>query len=366
MEDNHMKQLWRRACGEVPQGFINRLHRSLGQASKRQPQRCLRPILSAALVLVFLLGSAFALESLGVLDTLNRILRRDLLPQAQEIVESSIPQKTMQPELARFTVEEAVYDGHQVYLTLHVQPEDPAKALLMDQEAEPAWAYDWKKSGNPYQGESFAEKAKAAGQKLVQVEVWDILVNEVLQHPQIHQSLYEAGGIRYTLSVPAQGEEANLRLNLLAMDISKQMDDSARGTLDFTLTQSPHIKEYSTLSPVLLPEARLTLTLCKVETTPIASYLTLRYALLPDSTPLQAVNMRDGLQAEWLDGAGNPREAIWIQDALKVLPEGGIELNQVYGALEEAPGDITLSFYNIMTQERFDHITLALSPKEEN
>ncbi len=37
---------------------------------------------------------------------------------------------------------------------------------------------------------------------------------------------------------------------------------------------------------------------------------------------------------------------------------------QSFGALKDAPGDVTLSFYNGMTKERFDQITLTLSPKE--
>ncbi len=366
MEDNHMKHLWREACGEVPQGFINRLHRSLGQASKRQPQRRLRPILSAALGLVLLLGSAVALESLGLLDTLDYTLRKALLPGAKNMVQTDILQVAKQPQLAHFTVEEAVYDGHQAYLTLLVTPADATKTLLMDVQAESAWAHDWQSSDNPNQGESFAEKAAASGKSLVQPEVWDALVNGNPEQARILSSLYLDGDIRYTLSFPAQGAEANLQLNLLAPNIYSPLDDSARGTLDVTLQKSPHILMLAARTPVSLPQAGLSLTLCRVETTPIASYLTLRYALLPDAASLQAVNLNDGVWADWIGQDGNPRKSADPWNVIRTLPDGGVELVQSFGALKETSDSITLSFYNGKTGERFDHITLALSPKEEN
>lgn len=366
MDDKRLKNAWMKAYGKTPESFTNRMRTTIKrQKSQNTSVLRLRPALTAIFAVLLIAGSAFALERLGVLDTLHQTLRKNLLPQANEMVISDISQKAKQPELARFTVEEAVYDGHQVYLTLLVQPADPARVLMMDQEAEPAWAYDWQKTGNPNEGESFAEKAFANGQKLVQVEVWDALVNENQQETQIHHAIYQDGDIRYTLSFLAQGEEVNIRLNLLAMDIYSQLDDSARGSLDFVLSKSPSIQIYAAKLPISLPKAGLDLTLCQVETTPIASYLTLRYSLRSDATPLQAVNMQDGIWADWVDEAGMPRDSGDIWNRSETLPENGVELVKSFGALKSTPENVTLTFYNGMSKERFDHITLALSPKEE-
>lgn len=365
MEDKHMKHLWRESCGEVPQGFINRLHKSFGQASKRQASRRLRPILSATLVLVLLLGSAYALEYLGVLDTLHAVLRTHLLPQATDMVKSDIPQSAKQPALARFSVEEAVYDGRQVYFTLRVQPSDPAKTLLMDVQAEPAWAYDWQDSGKPYEGESFAQKAQTTGRQLVQVEVWDALVNAQGQQIRMHNTRYQNDDILYTLALPAHGEEARVQLNLLAVNLLGQADESARGTLDFTLQKSPHIQVASAQTPLFLPDSGLTLTLCQVETTPIASYLILKYALAHDASPLQAVNFEDGLWPEWLDENGERRESGDPWNSLVRLSDGSREVLMTYSALKGMPQSISLFFYNFMSQESFAPFTLPLILKEE-
>ncbi len=363
MEDSNMKKLWREACGETPKGFTHRMH-STFHALKGERAGSLRPALATALFLVLLLGSAYALERLGLLDTLNKVLKTHLLPQATEMVKSDIPQSGRQPALAYFTVEEAVYDGRQAYFTLRIQPSDPDRVLLMDVEAEPAWAYDWQESGKPYEGESFAEKAQASGQQLVQVEAWDARVNGKEQQTRTYHTLYQNGDILYTLALPAQGEEAQVQLNLSAMDLQSQANESAYGTLEFTLQKSPHIQVAEVKTPLSLPEAGLILTLCQVETTPIASYLNLRYALAPEASPLQAVNYGDGLWPQWLDEKGEPRESNDPWNSLRKLEDGSREVLLSYGALKEMPERITLSFYNGMSTESFDHMTQALILKE--
>ncbi len=102
-----------------------------------------------------------------------------------------------------------------------------------------------------------------------------------------------------------------------------------------------------------------------METTPIASYLSLRYALAADASALQGLNLKDGIWAHWLNEEGQPREPGDFQIVLRGLPTGETALMQSFGALQEAPGSITLSFYNGLTKEVFDQVTLNLSPKEE-
>ncbi len=364
MEGKHMKALWREACGPTPPGFAHRMKNAV-MAQTQHPARRLRPALAIALGATLLLGSAFALERLGLLDTLNQTLRGSLLPQAQELVKTDIPQEAKQPELAHFQIEEALYDGHQVYMTLRVKPADPHKTLLMDRNAMPAWAADYRQTGDEMTGQSFAEKALATKQNLVQAWIEEISLSGETHFVSSQASRYEEDSLLYTLSAPAQGDEVTLRLHLLATDIYQPIDEDAKGTLDFSIKKSPHIKTFAATPPLDLPLAGITLSLCEVETTPIASYLSLRYALKENATPLQAVNFSDGLWADWLDDTGHPRENGEFELGLETQASGGVALVQSFGAMKEAPEDITLSFYNGMTKERFDQVTLALSPKED-
>lgn len=362
MEDNHMKTLWQEACGATPPGFTHRMRSAL---MAQRPPRRRTPALAMALGITLLLGSAFALEQLGLLDSLNQALRGSLLPQAQEMVQSNVPFEVKQPKLAHFALEEALYDGHQVYMTIRVRPEDSSKTLLMDRNAQPAWAADYQKTGDEMTGESFAEKALAARQNLVQAWVEEISLAGETHLVSTQASRYEDDSLLYTLSAPAQGEEVKLRLHLLATDVNQPLDEEARGSLDFSLKKSPHIKTFAARTPLDLPLAGLTLSLCEVETTPIASYLSLRYSLSENATPLQAVNMADGIWAHWLDATGRPRENGDLELSLETQADGGVRLMQSFGAMEVTPTDITLSFYNGMTKEHFGQVTLALSPKED-
>ncbi|NLD34200.1 MAG: hypothetical protein GX653_04750 [Clostridiales bacterium] len=365
MNDQRWKDAWQTGWGGAPEGFTRRMQAALHQAQRKTaPTRRLRPMLAVALSVLLVMGTALALEKLGVLDTLTHALRGGLRPEAKELVVSGIAQQAQQPALARFTVEEAVYDGRQVYLTLLAEPADAGKTLLMDREAEPSWAYDWTRTRDMYQGDSFADQAAAAGKMLAQADVGDAVVNGEAQDIRLHQINYRDGSILYTLGLPARGEQAQVQLNLMAYDVYQLMKPEDRGTLTFALNKSPAIRTLAADAPIALPEAGLVLTHCRVELTPIASYLTLRYALAEGAAPLQAVNFADGVWADWLDARGQPHLSGDSQNSLARLPDGSVELVQTFAALADTPQEITLAFYNGMTRQAFDRVTLQLTAQE--
>lgn len=367
MNDKRWKDAWQMGWGKAPKEFTRRMHAGLSRAqAEDRPVNRLRPMLAMALSALLVMGTALALERMGVLDTLTQALRDGLQPEAKKLVVSGIAQQAHQPALANFTVEEAIYDGRQVYLTLLVEPADGNKTLLMDREAEPSWAYDWVQSRVMYQGESFADLASKAEKSLVQADVAEALVNGKAEDIRMHQINYRDGNLLYTLSFSAQGEQADVQLNLIAYDAYSQglTEKVDRGTLAFALEKSQAVRMLSADVPAPLPQAGMTLTHCQVELTPIASYLTLRYALTQEANPLQAVNFEDGIWAHWLDEQGEERPSGDTQNSLLTLSDGGVELVQTFAALPETPDAITLSFYNGMTKQTFDQITLQLTAQE--
>lgn len=207
MENKKMETVWREACGPTPGPFRTAALRGMAAAGQARRGLRPRPVLAAALALMLMAGGAFALQSLGLLDLMSPTLKKDMLPAARQLVNGRIAQQAAQTKLASFKVEEAVYDGHQVYVSLRVSPADN-KVLLMDQQAEAAWAADWQATGDPYSGESFDEKARAAGQQLTQAEVGEVTVNGVRQDVNHLDAVYEDGDIRYTLSLPAGKQRA--------------------------------------------------------------------------------------------------------------------------------------------------------------
>ena len=116
---------WDSLFGDVPESFSRRVHDTVDrlerQESAPRPAFRLRPVAVLALALCLLAGTAAALSGLGVLDTLGRELRAYLQPEAKELVQTSVFQAASQPRHASFTVEEAVHDGRQMYLSVRAQ-----------------------------------------------------------------------------------------------------------------------------------------------------------------------------------------------------------------------------------------------------
>ena len=90
MDNKQMTSLWRAACGQASPGFTHRMRAAL-LAQSQYPTRRMKPVLAAALGLTLLLCSALALERLGLLDTLHRVLRNSFQQEAAELVKSDIP-----------------------------------------------------------------------------------------------------------------------------------------------------------------------------------------------------------------------------------------------------------------------------------
>lgn len=366
MEDNQLRLLWREACAETPPAFSEKARLAIKNAHRKPQRRRIKRSLAIALGLTLLLGTAFALDRLGLLQSLRHRQRDNLLPQAQELVHTDIPQEAVQPELARFVVQEALYDGHQVYLTLRITPKDKDSVLLMGRESQAAFGYA--KSNldqDPYQGQSFAQKAQQENRTLVLSDLSGVMVNGKAAEEDVHAITYQQEEMLYTLSFQAGGEEAQVTLNLLAADVYQTPREADRGTLNFTLKKSGEIQTALMEGPLALPKSGLELTFCQVETTPLASYLLLRYTLLPQATPLQGVHFDDGIWANWLQSDGQAREPIDSQLSLEKQEDGGVALVQSFPALKELPREITLSFYNGMSKEVFDQISVSLHPKEE-
>ena len=125
------KNNWKQSFNAVPDSFCCRVRSTVArlEAAPRRHAR-LRPAIILAAMLLLLAGTALALSSLGVLDTLTGNLRRFLLPGAARLVQTDISQTAEQPRHAAFTVEQAVNDGHQIYATIRVH--GGGGALLME------------------------------------------------------------------------------------------------------------------------------------------------------------------------------------------------------------------------------------------
>ena len=227
---------WDSLFGEVPESFSRRVHDTVDrlerQESAPRPAFRLGPVAVLALALCLLAGTAAALSGLGVLDTLGRELRAYLQPEAKELVQTSVFQAASQPRHAAFTVEEAVHDGRQMYLSVRVHPE--SDALLMDFNAEASWSRSWPE--HPDQtgdgSETFAQAAAAQGKELVRADCEPVDENGTLLDRAIEVH-YDGDDLLYNLSFASESGKASLRLFTDEVYSEDWNRSRSFGTLDY-------------------------------------------------------------------------------------------------------------------------------------
>jgi len=355
---------WQAAFGEVPDRFSNRV-RSTVQHRQAQvrPIRKYRVVLALAASLMLFVGTALALHQLGVLDTLTSNLREFLQPEAHKMVQTNIDQQAVQPQDATFTMEEVVYDGHQIYATIRVRANDKKATLLMDMQAEPSMSMDWWVSHDFYSGQTFSGNASKTKRTLTKASFY-VEVNGQPTDLLACGVRYEDEDILYNVHLATnEQDKAFVKLYTSTYRLYQETRNNSAGELTFDVSKIDKTRHYTTTLPIALPKAGGRLTEFRLEQTPIATYLYLSYepeANLPDG---QLVNWLDGLWVNWLDQNGEAQpEGNW-QTGLEETENGGYLLTQVFRAFETLPETMNLEFYNGMSKERFDILTIPVKEK---
>jgi len=305
MTTNALKQ----AFGEAPQGFETRVIQTVRHMESRALPR-FRTAAILAMVLIFLVGTALALSSLGLLDTLTDTLKQNLLPQAQELVQQQAPQPT-----SPFTVEEAINDGEQIYLLVR------SREKAHDETEEGSF--------NPM-----------------------LYAGDVPLYEKGYSFKEDREAFLYTLIYQGTGADFNGTLKLPSLEIP----------LAFPLTDMSQTR--ATKTPVPLEKMSGILQHLTVKQTPLATYVYIEYSPAPDATEAQLINFEDGIWFRWLDTEGNRIEE--ADDTGGIAQKGDLYiLTSSFRAFEAPIEEITIEFYNGMTKERFDTLTLPLSKEEE-
>ncbi len=339
---------WDSLFGEVPESFSRRVHDTVDrlerQESAPRPAFRLRPVAVLALALCLLAGTAAALSGLGVLDTLGRELRAYLQPEAKELVQTSVFQAASQPRHASFTVEEAVHDGRQMYLSVRVHPE--SDALLMDFNAEASWSRSWPE--HPAQSddgsETFAQAAAVQGKELVRADCEPVDENGTLldRAVEVH---YDGDDLLYNLSFASESGKASLRLFTDEVYNDDWNESRSFGTLELQVNVTERGKVYTADTPVVSADGQLAVTGLTVVQSPIATYVTYEYAAAENAamkTRVRLYNHR--IWVRWLDENGEPVPESILSQGLSGDDEH-TAYTCTYRAFETLPQTMRLEFY---------------------
>lgn len=339
---------WDSLFGDVPESFSRRVRDTVDrlerQESAPRPAFRLRPVAVLALALCLLAGTAAALSGLGVLDTLGRELRAYLQPEAKELVQTSVFQAASQPRHASFTVEEAVHDGRQMYLSVRVHPE--SDALLMDFNAEASWSRRWPE--HPAQtddgSETFAQAAAVQGKELVRADCEPVDENGTLldRAVEVH---YDGDDLLYNLSFASESGKASLRLFTDEVYSEDWKQSRSFGTLDLEVNVTERGKIYTADTPVVFADGELELTGLTVVQSPIATYVTYEYAATESASMKTRVHLYNGnVWVNWLDESGEPvPEAVMGRGVFG--DDDQTTYSCTYRAFETLPGEMKLEFY---------------------
>lgn len=352
---------WKQAYGKAPDAFAARVEavvRRLEREALPAP-RSLRWVPVLAAVLALMLGTAIALVHTGVLSGLHPDLQAHLQPGAESLVQAAVFQKGGALQRARFTVEEALWDGRQAYVAVRVSSTDKSRYLLMDDNAMPSSGSEWWIANDYEQGVTFSKKAADSGRALIQVRVnWpggDLVTRG---------TRYDGEDILYTLAFPL-AEAGELTLGVSTADVYA-MENKPReewfedGSLSLTLTKTDARRVYELDAPAELPLLGATLRAVTVEQTPVATYLTVAYDMNADATDRQRVQARDGVWFRWLGDDGEPRRTGSDSGWMEAYGEEGYRQTESFPAMESVPERITLSFYSGMSKQAFDTLSIKI------
>ena len=364
--ENMSRNTWQKVFGNVHSGFENRVQSTVMKMKKGRAhvKQKLIPIL--VVVLLLLAATALALEQLGLLQTLSNNLRTYLQPEAFTMVQKSIQQNGGTLPGAEFTVEEALYDGRQVYALIRVHTKEPDRYLLMDSTAEPAWGMDWWKDNILEAGQTYSYQASTTKRDILQADVDMDVSARPFSEIRGKEISYDDEDILYTLTLSADKEDAAaVALSISTYNVYRDdlphEERLQRGTLAFAVPVSNARTVFRADTPMNMPLSGMTIESLMLEQTPIATYITALYKLNANATDKQVINFIDGIWFRWLNQDGEPIPEGNSQFSLVKDKEDTLELTAAYRAFESIPDSITLEFYNGMPKERFDtlHITLT-------
>ena len=175
-----MKQDWKKLYGPVPEGFAYAVQNAVANVPAGRGQSVPKLAVVVILALVLMIGTACAVTSyMGLLDSLRGAEWLELR-DGVEAMPTATPNTTVRGSnpYADVTILETLCDGYQTWAQVKITPKD--NVVLMPRSAKPSDDVSSRSAEETgLAGITYAEKAEAAGAKLVMLSEASIFVPEV-------------------------------------------------------------------------------------------------------------------------------------------------------------------------------------------
>lgn len=356
---------FKRAIGPADEHFVLHVHQTLAQLNKEeQPVKKLSTGLVIAVSILLIAAVAIAAATQwGILDFFNRQGNSaSVLPEAAQMIQKQIAQEGGQTDYASFSLREAVFDGHDVYLVLAAKPAND-KILLIGPDLEPD---DHMSNFGPLfdmSSTTVAEYAAQSGkEQIVRVSIADseMLRGEDGVVGSIDFIMEEDG----TLVLMIQGSHAYtgkpLPLELLchATPLGDDASEKSVASLSFTLDASLNETSVKSTQSAVFADCGVEVTSITLTASPIATYARIEFAVVDEDAYAQTDG---GLWFEFLDENGE-RLPGGVSGTASIGSEDDIHFVQLdsIAATEGLPQSVTLRGYNCWEKNLYETHTFEM------
>lgn len=342
---------FKRAIGPADESFSAAVQRTVYQLQQKEDKPMKKfsaAFVVAAALLLFLAVAVAAGMEWGVFDFFTERYgnRVQILPQAQEHLQTAVPQTGGQADSASFTLRQAVYDGHYLYMVVAARPvqedvllvpsfempeEDPIGDLLPEADADM----------------TIAQYAQSTGKTLLATAIGGNCIDT-------QDSLLEEDGtlVYMTIGEAPAGSELNMTLSCYAFPFGSTQEEMERTDLCFTLTNTVQCTEAVFDQPALYSDCGVQVDRIVLSLSPMATYYTLSVTI---TDPELYARTDDGLWFEFLDengeafpGGSTMGDSIERVDDTHFIQRGSL------GAMDSVPTRLTLQGYNCWEKNRYE------------
>lgn len=351
--DDQFKRSVMRTLDRIPEG----------EGRKTMKKTKVGLIAAVAILCVLITTTALAFtNSWGILGFLtNRRQNVAVLPEAEEIVQTAVPQQGGVSEQVSFTVRDAVLDGQQLFISVEAKPAGTQQLLLLGPDAFPEDPVS--DMGPLFEGKTGTIADYINEKQLTPVKTWASIDN--VEHNAIDFVLEEDGTLVYMITTRyEQGGEAieNFTLScgsipFLNSDGKWALDEAAKQytPLSVTLANTGVNREsVSSIATAEYNDVGVRVDQVTLTGSPLGIDARIEYTII-DMEKYLATD--DGLGFEFIDENGE-RLPGGAQDSggIKQLDDAGTRFVQTQSlqASETLPKQITLRAFNIWEKNRYE------------
>lgn len=360
------KERFEAAFGKTPPSFEMAMRRSI-QAHKtpKRPAISGRMVLVGAVVMVLLCGAAYAAAvSFGLLDLLGR--EQPVQPSAAALLQTQNAQTGGELPDVRFTLEQVLSDGEQIFFTLRATPEAPDRVMLVDADRsmEPSIEQSidyWRDIPEEQKQSTTFEQAAADQGKVLVCPFLDaiFLGEETLPHSQPTLA-YDGGDIVYVFAADYAAktdEPLALRLRVNQMDPLLGDETAVSSWLTADVVPTGNVINYNWNAPRDLDKLGITITQLYVAATPVGLHTSVVYKPIDGADEFARREVGD-LFLDFVDEEGNSIDGLsstgWAGAGLMrngyYLHEEGLASAQAFTGLYLKNGE-ELVFFSIEDAE---------------